>query len=292
MEKLHIISREDGWHMSSIQEMVEAFKIFLEIKYPAHHKKFLERLTSDPEAARAEAVLFSVLRGQNLNPTIAEDLSRGGTDFLCHQDGPVFFLEVTSLGSSAAANASGISETIPKTSTANWYKTITKQLRRIVSSKAKQLSAKEYPCILAITTEHYSGEALLGTLAAEAMLLSDTKLSFPIGAKESKVSAVTDLEESVFIRPKKDGEGLEACRRNIAAILLVQIYPQESRIIGLLHPDPVKPFTIHFLPSIPFIRLQNWPPKNNKLNAEWIIASPSVAQFYHQPIQLTDDELK
>ncbi len=295
MEKLHILSNEDGWHMPSVEELVEAFKIFLEVKYQSHHKKYLDRLASDPEAARAEAVLFSVLRWARLDPVISEDVSSGGIDFLCHKDGkdcPAFFLEVTSLGADAAAGASGIPEAIPDASSAGWYKTIAKQLHRIVCNKTPQLSARGLPCVLAITTEHYSGEALLGIQAAESLLIGDTKISMPVGEAEAKISIITELKESAFFRPKKESGEIEACRKGIAAILLVQIYSKECRIVGLLHPDPTHSFSINLLSSIPFLRLRNWPPKDNRLSAEWVIASPEAAQFYYQSVQLTDEDLK
>jgi len=279
--------------MPSIDQIVEDFKIFLEVKYPAYLEKFVQRLAANPEAARAEAIVFSFLRSQALNPLPSEDLSSGGMDFLCHQNGkPSFFLETTSFGSETAANASGISTKIPESASASWYKTITKQLRRIVSEKARQLSAQVHPCVLAITTEHYSAEALLGTQAAVDMLIGETKIAFSVGTEESKSNIITELEDSVFFRRKKDGSGIESWRRNISAILLFQIYSKECRIVGLLHPDPTKPFSIDLLPEIPFIRLQTWPPKDGKLDTEWVISNPSATQFYHQSIALTDVELK
>jgi len=73
---------------------------------------------------------------------------------------------------------------------------------------------------------------------------------------------------------------------------LAQIYNQECRIVGLLHPDPARPFSIDYFTSIPFIRLRDWPPIENKLNTEWVIANPSAAQFYHCPVEFTEGELR
>ena len=279
--------------MSSVEEVVDAFKNFLEIKHPSHYQTFLQRLTSKPESARAEAVLFSILRVKSLAPLVSEDPSSGGIDFLGHKNGEsVFFLEVTSLGASTAADVSGIPETLPESPSPTWFKTLTKRLRRRASGKTVQLSGKDLPCILAITTEHSAGEALLGTRAAEDVLTGDPKIAIPIGDGESQPSLITELEESVVFRKNPSGDGIQTCRRNIAAILLVQIYLQECRTVGILHPDPLKPFSIDLLPSVPFVRLRNWPPQDNKLKAEWVIANPEAARFFHLPVELTDDELK
>jgi hypothetical protein len=54
---------------ASIAETVAAYSLLLELRYPDHHREFQLRTASDPNAANAEAIVFSWLRWQRLSPT-------------------------------------------------------------------------------------------------------------------------------------------------------------------------------------------------------------------------------
>src|SRR5579863_5582720 len=68
-----------------------------------HFDQFKKRLKADPQAATAEAIVFSHLRAQNLHPELFEDPTSGGPDFRCLAPAP-FLVEVTSLDSAVFAN--------------------------------------------------------------------------------------------------------------------------------------------------------------------------------------------
>ena len=62
-----------------------------------HCTQFLKRENSDPQAAQAEAVVFSWLRAEKVEPRLFEDAGTGGPDFCCAYSGSDrFLLEVTS----------------------------------------------------------------------------------------------------------------------------------------------------------------------------------------------------
>jgi len=67
----------------SLDEIVEFYWRFLSRnkEYATHFEQFKKRWTSDQKAAEAEAVVFSLLRAEKLNPDIYEDPSTGGPDF-------------------------------------------------------------------------------------------------------------------------------------------------------------------------------------------------------------------
>jgi hypothetical protein len=48
-----------------------------------HYKQFKKREDSDPKAAEAEAIVFSLLRAEKLRPELFEEVSTGGPDFRC-----------------------------------------------------------------------------------------------------------------------------------------------------------------------------------------------------------------
>jgi hypothetical protein len=120
-------------------------------------------------------------------------------------------------------------------------------------------------------------------------LISDTLIEVPIVRSIDKVNLITDLKNSVFFR-SKHGQ-LELCRRSITAILLFSISEDKSLVVGILHPDPAYNLPIKVFPSIPFVRIKNWPPDSNMLEIEWVIYKPRAEEFYHRKVEFKDSEL-
>ena len=135
------------------------------------------------------------------------------------------------------------------------------------------MAGYDLPRILAITYEHYDADILLSSrIAAEFLLTSETKITIPhpLANPKPDFGLETDLEDSVFFRFNKTTGQLESCRRSISVILLCSITEYQTRIIGILHPDPVHKFSIESLPSLPFVRLKKWPPDNSRIGTEWV----------------------
>ena len=80
--------------MVSIHEVIESYKVFLEVKYPKHSQSYCTRLKNNPESAKAEAVTFSILRSNFDDVKLAEDISMGGADFFCSLNDVKFIIEV------------------------------------------------------------------------------------------------------------------------------------------------------------------------------------------------------
>lgn len=276
--------------MLSTTKVIDSYKIFLEVKYPAHYQSYRNRLKSNSESAKAEAVTFSFLRSNFDDVKLAEDISTGGADFLCKSNGLEFIAEVTCLEAESVASHSGWKNEVPQNGSAGSFGMITHMLRTKAASKADQLSGYSFPRILVITCEHVAADALLGPHGAETLLTSDTKIEVPIDKPIDKVSLITDLKNSVFFRPR-NGK-FESCRRSISAILLISIFADKSLVVGILHPDPQYEFPIRFLPSVPFLRMKKWPPENKIIEIEWVIYKPKAEGFYHRKVKFKDEELK
>jgi hypothetical protein len=276
--------------MSLINKTIETYKEFLMVKYPSHFRPFCRRLNSKPESAKAEAVTFSLFRSVTEDVKVAEDVATGGADFLCLVDNTDFIVEVTCLEGEAVAGQSGWPNEVPKGASAGSFGMITHMLRTKASKKAPQLSCYQMPRVLAITSEHHA-HALLGPPAAETLLTSDTKITVPIGQHiDENVHLTTDLKDSVFFK-FKNGD-IESCRKSISAILLIDISADRSLVVGILHPDPQHEFPISFLPSVPFLKMKEWPPENYSIETEWVIHTPQPARFFHQEVVLRDKELR
>ena len=84
--------------MDSMDQVIDSYKLFLEIKYPTHCRNYCRRLKVNSEAGKAEAVMFSrLLRNTVDQIRLAEDVRPGGVDFLCILDQSQFVVEVTCL---------------------------------------------------------------------------------------------------------------------------------------------------------------------------------------------------
>ncbi len=276
--------------MSSTTEIIESYKLFLEVKYPHHFQSYCRRLKNQPESAKAEAVTFSILRSIFDNVQIAEDISTGGADFLCKTNGTEFISEVTCLEAESVAIQSGWKNEVPESGSAGSFGMITQMLRTKASNKAGQLSGHTFPRILVITCEHIAADVLLGPHGAETFLTSDTQIEVPIDKPIENINVVTDLGNSVFFRYKNGS--IESCRRSISAILLLSIFADKTLVVGILHPDPVYKFPIRLLPSVPFLRIKEWPPQNSIIEIEWVVYRPRAKEFYHQKVDFKDEELR
>ena len=88
---------------ASVSEVVKAYSLLLEVRYPDHYRAFRPRMANDANAANAEAVMFW-LRWHGLSPTPADEPGVGGPDFLCSPPlAAPFLLEVTTLNPDAVS---------------------------------------------------------------------------------------------------------------------------------------------------------------------------------------------
>ena len=276
--------------VSSITRVIESHKRFLETNHKEHLRPYCRRLKHQPESARAEAIASYFFRVKCDDVEVEEDLAegKGGVDFRCKsRDGAEFVCEVTCLKTESAASQSKLINEFPQDGFGGPFAMTTHSLRRKVVNKAGQMSGYCCPRILVITCEHWMSDVLVGQAGAEFLLTSEPEIvEDPIDnpgytGKKRDIDATTDLQHSVFFR-LRNGK-LESCRRSISAILLFSISPDKtsSNVVGLRHPDPVYKFANWPLPSVPFLRLKNWPLVDNKIEKEWVICEPKPEKFYH-----------
>jgi hypothetical protein len=170
---------------------------------------------------------------------------------------------------------------------------ITPQLAGKGQRKAQQLSTGQagIPRVLAICLAHPGASALLSTLAAEWLMVSDPTIQVPImaqGEEPGPTHFVSDLKRSVFFGPKNGA--VVPMRESISAILLIALWNRQLDIVGMLHPKPMVPLDYRAFPQVPFLRVE-WPLKS-AIETEWVIGYPSPLVAYHVRVALTDNELK
>jgi hypothetical protein len=273
---------------ATVSEVVKAYSLLLEIRYPDHFRAFRLRTVNDPTAANAEAVMFSWLRWHGFSPTPADAPGLGGPDFLCSPPlAAPFLLEVTSLKPDAVSQRSGWPDEL--TDKAHAFAMITPKLWSKAKNKAAQLGGHEIARILAVCLTHTGADVLLSTLAAQWLMTSDPKLSVPVGSPITAVREVTNLSKSAFLTIREGN--IVPARQSISAVLLVALWEQELHAVGLLHPEPAVAFDYRSLIELPFLRLE-WPVKNGVLRTEWVVAKPAPRVDCHVPVSLTTDDLR
>lgn len=252
----------------SLPDIVEGYRLFLEVRHPEHHLRFRLQLEANKDGATAEAIVFSWLRLLRLTPTVSEGASTGGPDFLCHTpEGFAFLVEATSLNVKAVEERSGWPNELDDTVRA--FSMITPNLWSKALHKAGQLADQEFPRLLAICLNHVGASALVSTFAARLLALDPNKAPFY----------------------RLVGGQYQPERRSISALLLIAVWADQIETLGMLHPDPIKEFDYRALSDVPFLRVK-WPPSGDKVETEWVVAHPAPSRAFHARVVLTDQELR
>jgi len=274
--------------MANLNDILENYKNYLRVKHDLRFKLFERLEKKDPQAARAEAVVFSFLRSQGLDPHIEEDPSTGGVDFICGTGSGAFYVEVTSVEREAAATRSGIPNEIEEQK-AFWFDFITQSLWNKVYRKSRQFAAITRPALLVITGEHVASEVFFGEIGAQTLLVGDVQIRVSVGQPGLEETLSTQYNNSAFIN--KRGEIHEPSQR-ISGILLIGINQNYYSMVGILNPDPKHAFPIGNLPSVSFLRLDVWPPKDGIFRTQWVIGNPDIPRIDYSVFALTEQEYR
>ncbi len=276
-----------------MKRVLESHEEYLLVRHPDHHKKFVQLLGADSQAAMAEAAVFALLKNNfRLRPEPSDIPGTGGIDFICRPPNTAeFSVEVTVMQPETVARRSGIPTKIDDRR-AFAFSQITKLLTRKAIQKAKQLADYPHPTVLAIATAHQAVSFLLDTMSAQWLLNSEPRIRIPVGVANARWTLTTDLDNSVFFKPHETENRIIPCRQSISAILLIGIYDTEDRMVGLLHPEPIHKLDIDHFKEVPFIRIAKWPIVEGAIETEWVVSQPQQLTVWHRATKLSDSELR
>jgi hypothetical protein len=199
-------------------------------------------------------------------------------------------VEVTSLNREAVERRSGWPDEL--STRAGSFGMITPNLWSKAKAKAPQLADVDATRVLVVCLSHIGASALLGTLAAEWLMISEPKIEVPlaqIGVDAPPPRSVTDFRNAAFFRP--EGGTIVAVRRSISAILLVALWQDQLEAVGLLHPDPAVALDYTLFGDVPFLRVE-WPVSGAAVRTEWVVGDPNPSRSYHMTVTLTNAELR
>lgn len=274
--------QENDWY--STKDVVKSYEKWLELKAPEHRSAFGNRRRVDPEAADAEAIVFSILHAKRLNPKPAEIIGTGGVDFHCRPVGrPEFVVEVTAILRETISRHSGLSGRMENR--VGSFGMVTDGLFNEAIGKAKQMSGYPMPRVLFVASSHPDTSLLFGAHGATELMIGTAAFSVPLEGRAGDARLIAKLQNSVFMRRNAKGDGIEAARRSISAIVLTHITGRGADLIGLLHPYPAYPFDPSTFETVHFLAVAEWPIVSERLRLGWVGPVPASTSIVNFPIR-------
>lgn len=216
---------------ATTDEAMDFYAEHLKATYPQHLGPFNQRRTQGREAALAEAIVFWMLKNVGVRPQINEVVGTGGADFICSANfgSPIlarreptpetlFIVEATSLDPDAVSRNTSIPNVAPDEISGGAFSLLTRAIFAKAKDKATQLAGYDMPRVLAIASSHEGIGAVFNAGAALNILVSDYHWRNDIGSQTVDPNRYVDLANSVFMKPSKDGQTIEAARKSISAI--------------------------------------------------------------------------
>ena len=238
-----------------------------------HTKLWNRLLEDDPQAAMCEAEFVRVLQdnGVIVEPNADLDNSRPAPDFRCSKNGERFYVEVTCMHIDRVTEETCLPH-LPVPGVAAYYRRLTASLFEEVRQKTPQCARLDAPALVAIGTFHLqASHRCVNRELLKDLLTGDTRITQQINIRD-EISIgdpylSTKLESAAFFRPA-DGPDLDHARCPVSGILVAGFGGYQN-ILGLLHPNPVRPFNRELLPRIEFGRV-TIDDAGRKLSVQWV----------------------
>ena len=141
---LRLEINEDG---KTVCDLLDEYRHFLQTDFPERFNSFQQLCHAQPEAARAEAVVFTFFQWNGYDVQVEETGNEGGVDFRAKKENTEFVIEVTSIRRETFTRRSGVPEN-PCTSGRGYYVgnyEVANLIRSEASGKADQMSGYECP---------------------------------------------------------------------------------------------------------------------------------------------------
>jgi hypothetical protein len=271
-----------------LDDIVDWYSDHLRVNHPKNLARFEADRERGYEAAVAEAITFHVLSCRNVHPEVHEEVGTGGADFICRASmNPFakrtpqneFVVEATAISQEAVTRRSGIPTEITGLG-GGAIGLLTPNFWRKAQRKCEQLKQYRMPRVLSIVSSHVGASALINSATAFWAFTSEEFFRHEIGKAAADPNRYADLKNSLFLELTDDGK-IVPRRQEISAILLIAVDGAASTVFGVLHPEPEYPFSIEFLPDVPFLHIANWPAPDNRLRLLWAVAHPSGLNVRH-----------
>ncbi len=128
-------------------------------------------------------------------------------------------------------------------------------------NKARQCGGLDGPALVAVCTFHtQAAQTGLKKLLIEGLLTGETSLAWDIDAQSEDQAGDayqdTRLQSSAFLRLDPTQE-LQFARNSISGVLICKLAFLPEQYLGVLHPNPARPFDPSILPRVEFGSIEN-----------------------------------
>lgn len=245
------------------QSLAEEHRHWLAAFDPQYLANWEKNLRADEESALAEAGVRRLLQGYGVQVEPNEELTGAEQrpDFHCESNGSGFEVEVTHISIEKATEVTGLpddptvnlGERPPTSEDIYRIRPLNRPVFWACVAKAKQCADAPYPSVLAVATFHYGATVFCFDKCHINELLTGVthmRISLDSGSA-GEAYHVTEVDLAAFLRPDSS-ERVGFGRNSISALLLCGLKTRPPTIIGVLHPNPARPFNPANLPHIEF----------------------------------------
>lgn len=240
---------------------------------PQHRADWDRLLNADPEAAICECNVRALLadHGCEVQPNVDVTEDGKSPDFICHQDGQPFYVEVTSISIEVATQKTALSH-LPS-SGAQHYGNLNNTIFNECRQKTPQCVALNHPSLVAVGTQHFQASCLcIQRKNIEMLLTGEALIAWNVDVRDGGAVGepyqVSHLKSATFVRPSGEGE-MEHARCPVSGMLLCGFGCEPWRVLGLLHPNPAREFDRCLLSGIEFCRLADGY-ESGTMSTEWV----------------------
>jgi hypothetical protein len=253
------------------QALADGHRQWLSQFDPWHLADWKRLFKYDPEAALCEAAVRERLQGHGVTvePYNKPDPKSPGPDFRCGINGHTFYVEVTCVLIDSATKKTGIPEGGQK----GPFKVfgMTQAIFQKCGPKTKQCQNVDAPVLVVVGTFHsYAASVSFQPLLIGSVLTGKTSLSWSVDTETGQQGGTeqsTELESAAFLRFNGETDDIEPIRSPISGVLLCGL-TLRAEFIGVLHPQPCRPFDPSWLPRIDFASVEI-DQANNGLGVSW-----------------------
>lgn len=260
----------------NFKKCVERHEAWLGNFDPRHLAAWRKLLKKENEAALCEAGIRELLEEHGVTVEPNEKLegeTTGGPDFRCTVNGRHFYVEVTCVTLKTAAKRIGLTGKEPS-HTLNPFN-VDGMIEAIFGecvSKTPQCSGQDAPTLVAVGTFHSAGVQCFKKVLLEYVLTGKQQIAWDVpkvrGLEMGKPFKITELEHAAFIRPDSNEE-IGFARLPISGVLICRLATDPAAFIGVLHPNPLRPFDPSLLPNVDFGQV-SINQESGKLKVTWL----------------------
>lgn len=229
-------------------------------------KKFNQLKQQNREGAICEAFVCGYLCTHVDKIEPYEDISNGGPDFKCIQNGSFFYVEVTALSNKSVEDASWIPD--DGTWKGGAVGSLSRLIRTAVSGKVRQCIKDDGPTLVALGINHTWVSAGVDGLARDVLISDESYViqvspDQPIPQRSGEF--VTELRNAIFMAVGE--KGVLVKRPSVAGALICGLGIQPPRIVGVINCAAHRPFDVKLLPEIKFAKTVI---KDNRVEMRWL----------------------